>query len=288
MPVRFITDSCCDLPKEYVEQRNFTVIPLQFRVDEADYFDDFGASLSPKDFYAKLREGKTSSTSQIVAENFMSVFTPFLERGEDVFYLAFSSALSGTYDNATLAAKNLEEKFPGRRVYVVDSRAASLGQGLFMHHVLNKRDEGMPVEEIAQWALDNRDHICHWFTVFDLNHLKRGGRVSAASAFFGTMLSIKPVLHVDNAGALIPMEKVKGRAKSIQALFAHMKETVIEPQGHTVFISHGDNLPDAQLLGKMIQDEWGISDIMYNDIGPVIGSHSGPDTLALFFMGTTK
>lgn len=288
MAVRFFTDSCCDLPKEYVQERDFSNMPMLYTVDGKDYYDDYGESLSYHDFYEKLRAGIPSVTAQLTASYLEEQFTPWLEKGDDIFYLVFSSALSGTYQSALLAKNELAQKFPERRVEIVDSISASMGQGLLMHHILNLRDEGKSLDEILDWTQKNKGRLCHWFTVYDLNHLKRGGRVTAAAAFFGTMLSIKPVLHVDDQGRLIAMEKVKGRPKAVKSLFEHMKATVQEPEGQTVFISHGDGEKDALLLADMVRQEFGITDIVIHHIGPIVGTHSGPDTLALFFLGSPR
>lgn len=288
MAYRVFTDSCSDLPKDYVLARALSVIPLRFHIGGKEYLDDFGQSMSCKEFYGKLREGATSTTAQINTEEFCRNFSPVLESGEDVLYLAFSSALSGTYQSARLAAKELKARYPERTVAVVDSLCASMGQGLLAHYALNNRDAGMSLAENVAWLEENKGKVCHWFTVFDLNHLRRGGRVSAAAAFVGTMLSIKPVLHVDDAGRLIPVEKAKGRARSIRALLDHMKATVIRPEEQVVFISHGDSEADAQALADSIRQQWNVQEIKIHNIGPVIGSHSGPDTIALFFLGEPR
>lgn len=288
MAYQIFTDSCCDLQQAYALEHALGVIPMSFRIDDQEYLDDYGASLPYHDFYEKLRAGGWSTTAQINSEEFAAWFTPVLERGEDILYLAFSSALSGTYQSALIAKADLEQRYAGRRVVVVDTLCASMGQGLLVHYALGNRDKGMDLEQNADWLEQNKGNLCHWFTVYDLNHLKRGGRVSAAAAFFGTMLSIKPVLHVDDKGRLIAMEKAKGRTRSVRALFEHMKETAIMPQDQTVFISHGDSENDAKQLADMIREQWGITDIRINFIGPVIGTHSGPDTIALFFMGTKR
>ena len=287
MLYRVFTDSCSDLCQDYAKERALGVIPMLYRIEDKEYQDDYGASMSYHDFYEKLRAGGSCTTAQINAAEFERVFAPVMEGGEDILYIAFSSALSGTVQSARIAAQELEARYPGRRLAVVDSKCASMGEGLLVHYALNNRDAGMTLEENAAWLEENRGKVCHWFTVFDLNHLRRGGRVSAA-AFLGTMLSIKPVLHVDDEGRLIPMEKAKGRARSIRALFEHMKSTAIQPEGQTVFISHGDSESDARLLADMIRAQWGIEDIRMNYIGPVIGAHSGPDTIALFFLGDKR
>ena len=288
MAYRVFTDSCSDLPEEYALERGLSVLPMRFHIGGQDYLDDFGKSMSCKEFYRRLREGETSTTAQINADEFVRAFAPVLESGEDLLYIAFSSALSGTYQSARLAAEELKARFPERTVSVVDSLCASMGEGLLVHYALDNRDKGLTLQENTAWLEENKGKLCHWFTVFDLNHLRRGGRVSAAAAFLGTMLSIKPVLHVYDEGRLVPVEKAKGRARSIRALLDHMKATVISPEEQVVFISHGDSEADAQGLADAIRKQWPVKDIKLHYIGPVVGSHSGPGTIALFFLGTQR
>ncbi len=288
MSAVYFTESNSDLPKKYVEERDLQIIHMPYRLEEHDYEDDFGQSISPHDFYEKERQGIVATTFQLSPERYKEIFTPYLQAGHDIVYLAFSSALSGTYQSAMVAKPELEEAFPDRKIYIIDSLCASLGEGLLMHHMLNKRDAGVPDEEVVAWAEANKGRMCHWFTVYDLNFLRRGGRVSAAAAFLGTMLSIKPILHVDDEGRLVPVEKVKGRARSVQALVDHMKQTVNIEENSTVFISHGDSEADAQRLKSLVEEAFGIHDIRINNIGPVIGTHSGPDTLAVFFLGSHR
>lgn len=208
-----------------------------------------------------------------------------LAEGEDVLYIAFSSGLSGTCQSAFIAKQQLEEQFPGRRVEVFDSLAASMGEGLLVYLAAQQQKAGLTLDQLLAWLKENVLHLCHWFTVDDLNHLKRGGRVSAATALVGTMLGIKPVLHVDDEGHLIPVSKVRGRKQSLDELVRKMAETVLDPAGQTVFISHGDCLADAQYVEKRIRETLGVKKFYINFIGPVIGAHSGPGTVALFFLG---
>ena len=210
---------------------------------------------------------------------------PLLEGGEDVLVLAFSSGLSTTYQSAVIAAEELKERYPDRKILVVDSLCASLGQGLLAFHAAKKRDAGMPMEALARWLEENRLHLCHWFTVNDLMYLKRGGRISAATAVMGTMLSIKPILHVDNEGHLVSVGKVRGRKASIQALAEKVGELARGYDNPVMFISHGDCPEDAQYLADLLKQRYGVKEVYINYVGAVIGSHSGPGTLALFFLG---
>lgn len=289
MHYRIITDSTGDLTPELVRELDLTVIPMEFTVDGKSYHNyPDGHEMSAKAFYDLLRSGKTSTTAQINSQEFVEWAVPMLQAGEDLLYIAFSSGLSGTCQSALLAKQELSEKYPDRKIYVADSLCASMGEGLLVYYAAKMQQEGKSIDEVYQWVQDNKLHLCHWFTVDDLNHLKRGGRVSPAAALFGTMLGIKPVLHVDDAGHLIPVAKIRGRRQSLDALVAHMEETVTNPENQVIFISHGDCLEDAQYVADKIRSKWNVKNIVLNEIGPVIGTHSGPGTVALFFLGTKR
>ena len=282
-----ITDSTTDLAVPLLRDVDIQIIPMEFHLDGRSYHNyPDEREYDMRQFYAELKAGKTSTTSQINQQTFTEIFEPILREGKDVLYLAFSSGLSGTYHSSCLAAADLREKYPDAKILCVDTLAASAGEGLLVYTAARKKAEGMGIEELAKWVEDNRLHLCHWFTVDDLNHLKRGGRVSPAAAVIGTALGIKPVLHVDNEGHLIPMEKVRGRRKSLDALADHMEKTCSPRDGQTVFISHGNAPEDAEYLAKQIRSRMKVKDIVISTIGPVIGSHSGPGTIALFFFGT--
>ena len=283
------TDSTGDLTPALVEQTGLNVLPMTFTLDGANYrnYPD-GHEMSAKAFYHLLRAGKTSTTAQINAHEFMDWADPILQAGEDILYLAFSSGLSGTCQSAYMAKEELSARYPDRKIYVVDSLAASMGEGLLAYYASKMQLEGKTIDEVYQWLQDNKLHLCHWFTVDDLNHLKRGGRVSSAAALFGTMLGIKPVLHVDDAGHLIPVAKIRGRRQSLDSLVAHMEETVTNPEEQVIFISHGDCEKDAQYVADQIRARWNVKEIVLNEIGPVIGTHSGPGTVALFFLGSKR
>ncbi|MDL2254556.1 DegV family protein, partial [Ruminococcaceae bacterium OttesenSCG-928-I18] len=247
-----------------------------------------GRDISFPDFYAKLRNGSMSVTSQVNVTQFLEPFRSTLQQGKDILYIGFSSGLSGTVNSGRLAAEELAGEFPEAKILVVDTLAASLGQGLLVYHAVQKKREGASIEEAAQWLESNKLNLAHWFTVDDLNFLKRGGRVSGAAAMFGTMLNIKPVMHVDNAGKLIPVEKVRGRRQSLDALVDHMEKTAILPEEQMVFISHGDSREDAEYVAHEVKNRLGVSEVFLNYVGPVIGSHSGPGTMALFFLATER
>ena len=282
---RIITDSTTDITPEMIEDLGVTEIPMCFMLENQTHRNIPGGGMPIPDFYNKLRAGQTSTTAQIIAEEFIEVFSPVLAEGEDVLYIAFSSGLSGTCQSALIAKQQLEEQFPGRRVEVFDSLAASMGEGLLVYLAAQQQKAGLTLDQLLEWLKENVLHLCHWFTVDDLNHLKRGGRVSAATALVGTMLGIKPVLHVDDEGHLIPVSKVRGRKQSLDELVRKMAETALDPAGQTVFISHGDCLADAQYVEKRVRETLGVKKFYINFIGPVIGAHSGPGTVALFFLG---
>ena len=283
-----MTDTGSDLPDEYYAQHGIDCVPLGFTLNGVTYGGDGGETMEVKKFYELLRGGALPKTFQATPAQVMNHMQPYLEAGKDVLVLAFSSGLSGTCESYRLAAKELCEQYPDRKVYVVDSLCASLGQGLFVDYVVKKVDAGATIEEARDYAEELKGHICHFFTVDDLFHLKRGGRVSGATAAIGSLLKIKPVLHVDDEGHLIAIGKAMGRKKSVKALFDKMKELAALEEGDPVFISHGDCIEDANALADMVRAAFPGHEVVINYIGPVIGAHSGPGTLALFFRGTHR
>jgi DegV family protein with EDD domain len=238
-----------------------------------------------KTVYDAMRAGESASTSAVNPDRWAAAMEPVLAAGEDVLVIGFSSGLSTTYQSAVIAAEELREKYPQRKIITVDSLCASLGQGLLVWYACKKRDAGLSLEELAAWCEDNRLNLCHWFTVDDLMYLKRGGRVSAATALVGTMLQIKPVMHVDNEGHLIKVGTARGRKVSINAIVKKMGETGLNGANDTVFICHGDCMDDAQYLAEQVKEKYGVKDVLIYYTGAVIGSHSGPGTLALFYLG---
>lgn len=287
MSFKIATDSCCNLPEDLIEQFDLTVFPLVFRVDGIERQSYLKGQVTDlKEFYDDMREGKVFTTSLPNLKDAEEELEAILSEGNDVLYLGFSSALSGTYEAIELLGKELIERYPDRKIITIDTLAASLGQGLIVYYAAKMSQEGKSLEETAQWVQDNLLHMCHWFTVDDLMFLYRGGRVSKTAAFAGSLLNIKPVLHVDDEGRLIPVVKTRGRIKSIRRLFDYFKETHTEPLADQVLaISHGDCLEDALTLKKLIDDEYGEQRWIINYVDPVIGAHSGPGTLALFFLG---
>ena len=286
---KILTDSTTDLSPQLVAQTGVTVLPMTYTIGEKSYRNDpEETDLSSGDFYDMLRGGAMSTTSQINVETFREVAGKMARDGFDVLYVGFSSGLSGTFNSARIAFEDLSAEYPEHKFLAVDSLCASMGEGLLVYHAAQQQKAGRSIEETARWLEENKLHLAHWFTVDDLNHLKRGGRVSGAAAFFGTMLNIKPVLHVDDAGHLIPMEKVRGRKASLDALVAHMEKDAVDPASQTVFISHGDCRADAEYVADLVREKFGTQDIRIHSIGPVIGRHSGPGTVALFYLGRTR
>ena len=286
-----LTDSSADLTDALVKELELEVLPLTFTMEGKNYHDYPDRREMPvKDLYAALRGGKLVTTSAVNVSEYTEMLEPLLQAGKDVLVLAFSSGLSTTYNSSRLAVEELREKYPERKLYTVDTLCASLGQGLLVWYAARMRQAGKTIEEVRDWTEANKLNLCHWFTVDDLHFLKRGGRISAATAVVGTMLQIKPVLHVDNEGHLINMAKARGRKASLTALVDHMAETAIDPEHQTIYISHGDCEADAEFVAGAWTRRFGIprEKIIFNEVGPVIGAHSGPGTLALFFVGKER
>lgn len=280
---QIITDSGSDLPVEKLAQWDVKMASLSLLFREQTLADS--VTEDTKAFYEAMRNGESASTSAINPDGWTAVMEPVLQQGKDVLVIAFSSGLSTTYQSAVIAAGELQEQYPERTIKVVDSLCASLGGGLLVWYACQKRDAGMSLEELTAWVETNKWHLCHWFTVDDLRYLKRGGRISAATALVGTMLNIKPVLHVDEEGHLVSVGKVRGRKSSIEALVKQMEVLSAPGKNEVAFICHGDCLEDARYLEKLVKERCGVKEVFIGYTGAVIGAHSGPGTLALFFLG---
>lgn len=290
MNFEIVTDSSSNLLDETIGRFGLHILPLTFMID-GQQRQSFvkGEKSDLKQFYTMMREGKVITTSLPNMSDSEILLRSLLEAGRDILYLGFSSGLSGTYQAIALLLDNLAAEFPERRVMHVDTLAASGGEGLLVYKAAQMAQAGASIEETRQWVEDNKLKLAHWFTVDDLMFLFRGGRVTRTSAWAGTMLNIKPVMHVDNDGHLIPLEKVMGRKKSILGMLKHMEKTADTPiNEQTVFITHGDCLEDAEFLRDKIAEKFGVTDIHINYVDPVIGAHSGPGTLALFFMASHR
>ncbi len=284
-----ITDSCCDLPSQMAEKLGIRVMPLTVIIngtEYANYLDE--REITFKDFYKKMREEAESSTSAMNGESLKTAIEEEVAGNKDVLVLSFSSALSNTYNVAAQTVQEMSKKYPDSKIYAVDTLAASMGQGLLVYLACKQKEKGKSIDEVKAYVEDNKLNLAHWFTVDDLHFLKRGGRISKATAILGTMLSIKPVLHVDNEGRLISMFKTRGRSAALNKIAEEMENTVTEPEKQTIFISHGDCMDDVNKLIDIIKSKIKVKDIVVNYVGPVIGSHSGPGTVALFFMGNKR
>lgn len=287
MKYQIITDSACDLPQQMLQELNVVTVPLTVNF-RGEARNDSVADNQVKELYDAMRGGEVATTSAVNPDGWAKVIEPSLAAGKDILVLAFSSGLSTTYQSAVIAANELKESYPDRKIIVVDTCAAALGQGLLVWHTCKMRNTGLSLEELAAWVEKAKNHTAHWFTVDDLVYLKRGGRVSAATAVLGAMLNIKPVLHVDYEGHLISMVKARGRKAAINTLAAKMGELAGDWDNSTVFICQADCMDDAQKLAAIVKEKYGVKEAFIGNLGAVIGSHAGPGTLALFFMGNEK
>ena len=283
-----LTDVCADLTPEMLEEFGVVALPMDVTVGETTfrYYPD-AREYDMKEFYRRVRAGEKATTSQVTQATFEEYFTEYLEKDMDIIYLAFSSGLSGSYASSVAAADLLREKYPEAKIYTVDTLCASLGEGLIVYHASQMKAAGSSMEEIRDFVVSNHQSFIHWFTVDDLNHLRRGGRLSAGAALAGTLLGIKPVLHVDAAGHLVPVSKARGRRASIGVLFDHLCEQVKNLE-EVVFISHADCADDVKLLENAIRDKYPKMTVRIGLIGPIVGAHSGPGTIALFYTGANR
>ncbi len=289
MAYRITTETTCDLPYSYYEEHNIAVIGLAFVIDGNEYIEGPSQEMPLTEVYERMRNKERCFTNQVNAHRFAEMFEPILQAGDDILHIGFSSGLSGTFASCMQAAAMLKEKYPERQIVTVDSLCASLGQGLLVHFAAQNQQNGMSLRDNAAWLEANKLHLCHWFTVDDLMFLHRGGRVPKTTAIVGSLLGIKPILHVDDEGHLVAMSKVRGRDASLRELAKRMKETMTQdPAEATVFISHGDCQEDAEKTAAYVKAETGADVQIINYVGSVIGSHSGPGTMALFFLGRER
>ncbi len=289
MSFEIITDSSSNLTDELIEKYRLHILSLVFRVDGKEYYSyEKGVKTDLKPFYTMMREKKEITTSLIDINVCTPIFENLLKQGQDILYIGFSSALSGTYQAAALVLEDLKEAYPDRKILAVDTLGASLGEGLLVHYASTLREEGKSIDEVYNWLLDNRLHLCHWFTVDDLFFLKRGGRISGGAAVLGTILGVKPIMHMDDEGRLVLVGKVRGRKTSLDTLVDRMEEYATEPESQTVFITHGDCIDDAEYVAQQVKERLHVKETLINFVDPVIGAHSGPGTLALFFVGTKR
>lgn len=284
-----LTDSGSDLPPDFAKKIGVDVIPLMLFLDGVPHPDYLGKEgMTCKDFYGELREKKQGTTSAINIDEFRQVMETYVKEGKDVLYLSLSSGLSATYHHSTLAVEELVQSYPDAKIFSVDSLGASLGQGMMAFLAAEEKRKGKTIEEVRDYLEDIKLKLAHWFTVDDLNHLKRGGRISAAAALLGSTLNIKPILHVDEEGHLIPVSKVRGRRNAIKKLAEKLVEQGVNLEEQTIFISHGDCLEEAETLARLVREQVTVKDVIIDYVGPVIGAHTGPGVIAIFFLGSGR
>ena len=290
MGFKILSDSSCNLPESMIDEFGIEIFPLTFMIDGKQHQSYLkGHTTDLKQFYTMMRDGKVITTSLPNLDESEKLMRTLLDEGDDLLYLGFSSGLSGTYSAIRLLMDQLASDYPDRKLMAVDTLAASGGEGLLVWHACKHAQAGASIEEVFRWVEENKLHMAHWFTVDDLMFLFRGGRVSRTSAWAGTILNIKPVMHVNDEGHLIPLDKVRGRKKSLDALVDHMDQTGNKPlSDQMVFITHGDCIEDAEYVERKIRERFGVKDVMINYVDPVIGAHSGPGTMALFFLASER
>lgn len=288
MKTIIITDSNCDLNEEYLNENMIPVIPFRFNLNGKDYIDDFGRSISHKEFYDKLRKGEMSTTAQITPFTYEEVFKRYVLEGYSIIYIGFSSKLSGSFNNSLLAQKSVLEELPSADITVIDSKSASIGQGMLVCQSNDLLKQGKTKHEIIEWIENTKRNVNHWFTIDSLEHLKRGGRITSANAAIGSLLSVKPVLNMLNDGSLNVEDKVRGRKKSLRFIYEEYKTRVVNPEKQTIFIAHGDCREDAEYLKTLVMNGTNPKKIEINQLGPIIGSHTGPGAVVLTFIGEKR
>jgi len=288
MKTIIITDSNCDLNEEYLNENMIPVIPFRFNLNGKDYIDDFGRSISHKEFYDKLRKGEMSTTAQITPFTYEEVFKRYVLEGYSIIYIGFSSKLSGSFNNSLLAQKSVLEELPSADITVIDSKSASIGQGMLVCQSNDLLKQGKTKYEIIEWIENTKRNVNNWFTIDSLEHLKRGGRITSANAAIGSLLSVKPVLNMLNDGSLNVEDKVRGRKKSLRFIYEEYKTRVVNPEKQTIFIAHGDCREDAEYLKTLVMNGTNPKKIEINQLGPIIGSHTGPGAVGLTFIGEKR
>ncbi|MBX9185664.1 MULTISPECIES: DegV family protein [Clostridium] len=288
MGIKIITDSACDLTRDYIKNNNIGLLSLILNLNGQAIKDDLGETLSYKDFYNKMREGATPTTSQINAHEFEEEFIKYIKNGDSIIYISLSSNLSGTFNSANIAKNNLMDEYPNANIYLVDSLSVSVGQGLLVAKACEMRDSGIGAEEIVNWLEENKRKVIHSILIDDLNHLKRGGRISGATAAIGGLLNIKPTLFLDDEGKLIQGEKIKGKKKALRFLVNEVREKAVDTENEILYICHGDCLEEAETLRDMILEEVKFKNVIINYVGNVVGAHAGPGVLAAVFLGSNR
>lgn len=281
MNVQILADSACDLTEKYHQEYNIDIVPLTVHLDGQDYQDQI--DIEPKKLYDAMRNGSSPKTSQVTPQTFKSIFTKYAKANQPLIYFAFSSELSGTYQAAKMVQEEMKEEYPDANIHIIDTKCASLGYGLVVLRVAELAKQGASIDEIIEIGTYYANHMEHIFTVDDLKYLFRGGRVSRTSAFVGSLLKIKPLLHVEQ-GKLVPIEKIRGSKRVLGRMIEVMEERGVDFDKQTIGISHGDDLAAAEKLATMIKEKFPVKDVLIENVGAVIGAHSGPGTIALFFL----
>ncbi len=281
MNVQILADSACDLTEKYHQEYNIDIVPLTVHLDGQDYQDQI--DIEPKKLYDAMRNGSSPKTSQVTPQTFKAIFTKYAKANQPLIYFAFSSELSGTYQAAKMVQEEMKEEYPDANIHIIDTKCASLGYGLVVLRVAELAKQGASIDEIIEIGTYYANHMEHIFTVDDLKYLFRGGRVSRTSAFVGSLLKIKPLLHVDQ-GKLVPIEKIRGSKRVLGRMIEVMEERGVDFDKQTIGISHGDDLATAEKLATMIKEKFPVKDVLIENVGAVIGAHSGPGTIALFFL----
>lgn len=284
-----VSDATLDLPMNIIEEYGLRIIPMGVNIDNEEYshYPD-ERELAIEDFYQKLKAGAVPHTTQITPITFMNYFEEILQQGLDIIYIAFSSGLSGTYNTSQIVRRELMEEYPERKIYCIDSLCASVGEGILVYNAALQQRNGLSIEELRDWVEENKRRARHWFTVKDLYHLKRGGRVTSIEAFVGTALKIRPVLSTDETGKLAVISKLRGSRAELDFLVTKLEQEGVDLSSQTVIIGHGDDLQQAQELERLVRGKNLVKDVIISKIGPVIGTHTGPGMLALVFMGDKK
>ncbi|ATD55793.1 DegV family protein [Clostridium chauvoei] len=288
MGIKIITDSACDLPIEYIRENNIDVVSLTVNINGEFIPDDLGQTLKYDEFYKMIREGGMPSTAQVNVGTFEEVFKKYIEKGDSIIYIGLSSSLSGTFNSSNIAMQGLLEEYPNADISIIDSLSVSLGEGAIVYYICEMIKNGSTKEEVIRWAEENKRKIIHAITVDDLNHLKRGGRISGATAAVGSLLGIKPTLILDNEGKVVPGAKIKGRKKAMRYLVQEIRDKAVNIEEQVLFICHADCIKDAEELKEMVLAEFKVKDVILNSIGAVVGTHGGPGTLATIFIGTSR
>jgi DegV family protein with EDD domain len=288
-PYLIATDACADLTVEQINHYHIQVIPMNVSFENKEYrYHPTQSTLSIESFYAKMREKVVATTSLVNVGEFLAFFEPLLEQGNDILYIGFSSALSGTFQSACIARDELKEKYPNQTITCVDSLSASMGEGLLVYLAALLKAERKSMKQVANWVVENRSSMVHLFTVDDLGTLHRGGRLSGAQAFLGGLLKVKPILHVNDQGKLVALQKARGRKGALLQMVEGMKERILEPEKQTIFIAHGDAYEEALQLQAMVQEAIKVKNIVIGAVGPIIGAHAGPGVMCLFFLGVDR